>query len=83
MTTLEISQCIVHRIGDCPDDLDCKYERQIVRTPRYTGLVANAVDGCFTVETWAAPKAPPDGTKAVGETVLADVDFDIVAVRFA
>jgi hypothetical protein len=84
-TALEVEICLLHPDYDCPDEDDaargnCKPVKRIVRCPRWTPVVRDIVDGAFIIEIWRAPLAPADGSKAVGETVLADVGFSVIAM---
>jgi hypothetical protein len=84
-TAGEVEICLMHPDFNCPDDddanMNCKLVKRIVRAPRWTPLVAAMKDGSLEVQLWCAPLAPPDGKKAVGETVLADVGFSVLALE--
>lgn len=83
-TAREVEICLMHPDYDCPEaheeaSRNCKLVKRVVHAPRWTPVVCDVADGTFTIEIWAAPLAPKDGSKAVGETVLADAGFSVIA----
>lgn len=84
-TACEVEICLTHPDYSCPDGddaawMNCKLVKRICHAPRWTPVVRDVADRSFGVEIWRAPLAPADGTKSVGETVLADVGFSVIAV---